>query len=243
MDSSEISPPRRRLYLMRHGSVSYFNATGPNPDGRTVVLNETGRIQATAAGIALAHAGIHFDRVITSGLPRTVETARRVLVETRQNIAIENWSDFEEWKSGPLDPIPLADLREAVVGAFEGVVPEDKRFANGEAIGSLLDRVLAALLRLRADTSWQVALLVLHGGVNRAILSYALTGQRMFLGNISQAPACINALDVGLAEHDWVVRYMGLAPTDLLQAEARQTTLEAMLIEYLKTRTQDSGGA
>jgi probable phosphoglycerate mutase len=48
----------------------------------------------------------------------------------------------------------------------------------------------------------------MHGGVNRAILSYALTGQRLFLGNLAQTGGCINALDVGEAPNDWVVRLM-----------------------------------
>lgn len=236
MDLNEISPARRRIYLMRHGSVTYFEPNRPRVASTEVVLNESGRTQATAAGIAFAHAGVHFDRVIVSGLARTVETARRVLAETRQHVPIEVWPDLVELASGPLDAIPVEELREALVGTFEGVVPETKQFARGESIGALLDRVHPAIARLRADPNWKIVLLVLHGGVNRAILSFALTGQRLFLGNISQAPACINALDVGSAQTDWVIRYMGLAPTDLLQAEARQTTLEAMLVEYLRTR-------
>ncbi len=76
-------------------------------------------------------------------------------------------------------------------------MPEDKRFLNGESIGELMDRVHPALARLRAEDNWDTVLLVLHGGVNRAILSHALTGQRLFLGNLAQTAGCINALDVG----------------------------------------------
>ena len=56
------------------------------------------------------------------------------------------------------------------------------------SIGELFERVLPALDRLLVDESWDTALAVLHGGVNRAILSYALTGERMFLGHFEQAP-------------------------------------------------------
>jgi len=231
-----VPATRRRIYLMRHGSVSYFDATGRHPDPDSVALNETGRAQATAAGLAFAHGPILFDRVIVSGLRRTVETAQRVLAETRQRVTPEVWPELRELKSGPLDDIPVALLRDAVVGAFEGVVDHARRFAGGESIGELLDRVHPAIERLRADPHWQNVLLVLHGGVNRAILSLALTGERMFLGNLQQAPACISALDVGSAPNDWVVRYVGIAPSDLLQVEARKSTLEVMLDEYLKTR-------
>ena len=82
---------RRRIYLMRHGSVTYFDADGKPHLPEQVPLNEQGRVQATAAGRVFAHEKITFDRVIVSGLPRTVETANRVLAETGQDIALENW--------------------------------------------------------------------------------------------------------------------------------------------------------
>jgi broad specificity phosphatase PhoE len=226
---------RRRIYLMRHGSVVYHD-DGAKIDGRTVALSETGRVEATAAGITFAHHAVLFDRVITSGLKRTVETASRVLSETRQHVEIEEWSELEELRSGDLDDIPFADLHDAVVGTFRGVVPHQKRFAGGESIGELFERVEPALQRLLADPDWNIALLVLHGGVNRAILSLALTGERMFLGNISQAPASISAIDVGQKYSDSVVRYIGMAATDVLQAEARQSTLEAMLDQYIRLK-------
>ena len=41
---------RRRLYLMRHGAVSYFTADGAPVDPDAVPLTEEGRAQAEAAG-------------------------------------------------------------------------------------------------------------------------------------------------------------------------------------------------
>ena len=79
--------PRRRVFLMRHGSVTYFDSAGKPVLPELVPLNEQGREQAAAAGRTYAAAGIRFDRVIVSGLPRTVETARRVLAETAPRMA------------------------------------------------------------------------------------------------------------------------------------------------------------
>ncbi len=87
-----------------------------------------------------------------------------------------------------LSSIPAAELEDAFVHAFRGVVPNDKRFLGGETIGALFDRVIPALERLVADDAWDTALVVAHGAVNRAILSYVLTGERMFLGRFEQAP-------------------------------------------------------
>jgi len=229
---------RRRIYLMRHGSVTYFDATGRPHLPESVLLNAAGQAQATAAGRVFAGEGVQFDRVIVSGLPRTVETAGRVLAETGQPIALEQWPELQEIRGGKLSAIPDAELSDAFIGAFDGMVREDRRFLGGESIGDLMDRVHPAIARLRADEEWDTILLVLHGGVNRAILSYALTGQRIFLGGLAQSAGCINMLDVGSAVNDWVIRMVNYSPPSTLQANERSTTMEKLLEEYKRFRGQ-----
>jgi probable phosphoglycerate mutase len=221
---------------MRHGSVTYFDEAGKPHLPELVPLNEDGRAQADAAGHAFAAAGVSFDRMIVSGLPRTVETAARLLAVTGQAIDAEVWPELEEIRGGRLSTIPRADLKRAFTGAFEGLVPPDQRFLGGETVGELMDRVHPAIARLRADPGWDTVLLVLHGGVNCAILSLALTGQRLFLGGLAQAPGCINALDVGEDERDWVVRCVNHSPPDPLQPAARATTMELLFEQYRKSR-------
>lgn len=239
MHDTAATPPRRRLYLMRHGSVDYFldDGTPVRPD--SVPLNADGRAQADAAGALFGAAGVRFDRVLASGLPRTVETAERVLAAAgplaRPAAGIEIDPDLQEIRAGRLADLPRdpAALREAFVGAFEGHGPADgiegNRFLGGETVGALLDRVLPAFERVLADDGWRCALLVLHGGVNRALLGRALTGGRAFLGAIEQAPACINVLDVGPPT---VVRAINLAPTQWLHERERLTTMEKLLAQY-----------
>jgi len=218
---------RRRLYLMRHGAVSYFRPDGKPVQQDDVALNHEGRAQAAATRDLLA--GVTFDRVLTSGLARTLETARIVASEAE----IEEWSDLRELRGERLSEIPPDQLEEAFVHAFRGIVPLEKRFLGGETIGELFDRVLPALERLFADDSWDTVLAVLHGGVNRAILSYALTGERMFLGHFEQAPGCVNVLDVGDAwPADAIVRAVNVAPHDLLHTSTRLTTMEGYWEEF-----------
>jgi broad specificity phosphatase PhoE len=216
---------RRRIYLMRHAQVAYFENGRPlRPD--LVPLTDAGREQASAAGELLA--GIQLDRVITSGLPRTVETARIVAPDHEP----EAWPELREIESGRLGDIPEDELEAAFVGAWRDVVPEDTPFLGGETIRSLLDRVLPAVDRLLADGSWDVVLAVLHGGVNRAILSYALTGGRALLGNLEQSPACVNVLDVG---DDWVVRAVNHTPYDPVHLSGRLRTMEELWRDFRAT--------
>jgi probable phosphoglycerate mutase len=208
---------------MRHGEVAYFEAGGRPIRPQDVSLTPEGVAQSRAAAEMLA--GVRFDRVVTSGLPRATETARLVAPETEP----ESLPELRELESGRLRDIPADKLEEAFVGAFRGAVPEDRRFLGGETVGSLLDRVLAEVERLIADGGWDVLLAVLHGGVNRAILSYALTGQRVFLGGFEQAPGCINMIDVG---EDWIVRAVNVTPYDLAHRDSRQTTMELLYAQY-----------
>jgi probable phosphoglycerate mutase len=219
---------RRRLYLMRHGAVSYFARDGGPAREDEVRLTEEGREQAEAARALLEP--VSFDRVLASPLPRAVETAE--IVARSRKVEIELVAELRELKGARLSEIPTDELEDEFVHAFRGVVPNEKRFLAGETIGELFDRVLPALESLFADRSWDSALAVLHGAVNRAILSYALVGERMFLGHFEQAPGCVNLVDVG---DDWpataIVRAVNLAPLDLLHASTRLTTMEGYWAE------------
>jgi broad specificity phosphatase PhoE len=221
-----VTPVRRRLYLMRHAQVRYFEGVHPEQ----VLLTDEGRRQAEAAAQELRD--VRFDRVVTSGLARTEETARIVA----PGIEPEPHRDLREIESGGLRGVEPAIVQEMMSTAFRGVVPLDTQFLGGETIGALLDRVLPALDRLLADKSWDIALLVLHGAVNRAILSRALTGERAFLGGFEQSPGCINVLDID-PDRNWIVRAVNHTPYDPGHVRApRTTTMEHLWEEYVNRR-------
>jgi probable phosphoglycerate mutase len=211
---------------MRHGAVSYFGADGRPLPPDDVPLNDEGRAQARAAAELLEVAV--FDRIVASDLPRTVETAS-IVAGGRD---VERWPELREIRGGHLGEIPEEELEDAFVHAFRGVVPEESRFLGGESVGELWDRVLPALDRLLAS-DWDTALAVLHGGVNRAILSWALTGRRELLGAFEQAPGCINILDVG---NEWIVRAVNVAPLDTVHQASRLTQMEHYWHEFLPYR-------
>jgi broad specificity phosphatase PhoE len=219
---------RRRLYLMRHAQVRYFQGVHPEE----VVLTDEGRVQAEAAAHALR--GVRFDRVVTSGLARALQTARLVVpgIEPEERYALR------EIESGDIRGLDPDEVQAMMTTAFRGVVPLETPFLGGEAVGALVDRVVGELDDLLADPGWDVMLLVLHGGVNRAILSRAITGQRLFLGGFEQAPGCINVLDVDAAG-GFIVRAVNHTPYDPAHVEApRATSMEQLWEEYLAARQQ-----
>jgi len=217
---------RRRLYVMRHAEVRYFEGVHPEQ----VVLTDRGLIQAESAAEELRR--VAFDRVVTSGLERTLQTAR-IVAPGRDP---EAHYDLREIESGDIRDVASDEVQAMMTAAFRGVVPSETQFLGGETIGMLLDRVLPELDALIAADDWDVALLVLHGAVNRAILSHALTGERVFLGGFEQAPGCINVLDVG-TDGQFIVRAVNhLAYDPAHIAAPRLTTMEQLWQEYLDSR-------
>jgi broad specificity phosphatase PhoE len=211
---------------MRHAEVRYFEGVHPEE----VVLTDRGRLQAESAAEELR--SVSFDRVLTSGLERTLQTAGIVA----PNHEPESHYALREIESGDIRDVASDEVQAMMTAAFRGVVPLETQFLGGETIGALLDRVLPELDELLAEDDWDVALLVLHGAVNRAILSRALTGERMFLGGFEQAPGCINVLDVG-TDGRFIVRAVNhLAYDPAHIAAPRLTTMEQLWQEYLDSR-------
>ena len=213
---------------MRHAQVRYFQGVA----AEDVQLTADGRRQAEAAADELAP--VAFDRVVTSGLPRTLETAR-IVAPGREP---ESRHALREIESGDLRGLEPGRVQELMTAAFRGVVPPEARFLGGESIRELSDRVLPEIEALVADDGWDVLLLVLHGAVNRAILGRAITGERTFLGGFEQSPGCINVLDVS-GRGEWIVRAVNHTPYDPGHVAApRTTTMEQLWNEYLAARAE-----
>ena len=214
-------PERRRLYLMRHGEVSYVVGGRPvPPDG--VELNDTGRQQAEAARLLLA--GVPIDRAVATGLPRTVETARIVLGE--RNLPLEIVPALREIRGGRNEDIIASEDPKAVfVGALSGTLTRERLFLLGESFGEFQDRVLPAWEALLADRSWKHLLLVAHGGTNRVLLSEMLGVGLAGAGHFEQDPACVNIIDFD--EHNFAIaRLINYTPYNPHKFGDTLTTME-----------------
>jgi broad specificity phosphatase PhoE len=221
---------RRRIYLLRHAEAAYFARVSPPVEPAQVALTDLGLDQARAAGRALRD--VRFDRVVTSGLPRTIRTAELVVEQLAQppaETAFSHDADLQELRPGDLDAVREEDLEESFLRAWRGIPARDAAFLGGETVGSLVDRVGRAMERIYDEEGWDTLLLVAHGGTNRAILSAALAGPGAFFGHLEQSPACINIVDAG---RDFVVRAVNLTPYDLVHDGPRTTTLERMLEQF-----------
>jgi probable phosphoglycerate mutase len=227
-----LVPSRRRIVLMRHASVSYYNDEGVPLDPESVRLNNAGIRQAGEAAELLARHGVEFDRVLTSNLPRTVQTADIILERLNLDLPRHPHAALAEIRKGHYAHARGRQLHDAFLGPFRASPPLGTRFQFGESLDEVFDRLLPVVEHELANPHWCRALWVLHGGINRALLSWWLCGERRWLGNLLQQPACINLVDVAQDPGDTIVRAINLWASDLVQDAMRISTVEAQLVEF-----------
>jgi probable phosphoglycerate mutase len=220
-------PARRRIYLVRHGDVTYFDEQGRPFRPNTVPLNAEGKRQAEATGRELA--GVPLDRVVSSDLLRCVETAG--IITGERALPLDLRESLREIQPGRLADIPADQAAKIFLGAFSNQADHEARFLQGETFGSLAQRVLPCLQSLLEDSAWRHLLIVAHGGVNRLILTHALgTGMRGF-GAFEQDPACINILDCA-GNGQFLIRLVNYTPYDTLKKGFESTTMERLFAQY-----------
>lgn len=238
ISEADLLRDRRHIVLMRHGEVSYFHADGSPRDPRDVPLTERGRAQAAAARDALA--GIPFDRVVCSGMPRTRQTAA---VVCGGDAGIEELPALREIRAGRFRDVPDAALFDTLTHAYAEAANPDGRFVGGESFAEVRARVLEAWAGLLADDRWTTLLVVAHDAVNRMILTEVNGAGPAGMARLEQDLACLNLIDVdGVgAEARQVLRAVNVTPYDPLKTTCRLTSLERVYLGYAPSRTTVSG--
>jgi probable phosphoglycerate mutase len=223
---------RRRVYLMRHGEVSYFDAEGKPVDPRRVTLTEAGIAQARAMAEALAD--VQFDRAICSGLPRTRQTAEIVL--GGRELPIEEREALREIRAGRFRDIPIERREAELAYAFEAAAQrEDASFAGGERFKDFEARVVPAFEALLSEPGWTRLLLVAHDGVNRLILGWAAGAGRRGLAAFEQDMGCLNVIDVDVIDGEIVrrlIKAMNVTPYNLAKLGLHLTSTEEVFRGY-----------
>lgn len=216
---------RRRVFLMRHGEVSYRGPDGTLVNPKLVTLTAAGQGQARAAAAMMN--GVELDRAVCSGLPRTRMTADLVL--DGRGPALEEDSGFLEIRGGRVSQVPEADRPAMFIRTLDQAHLPGATFAGGDAFAPFYDRVTGAFQALAEDASWKRMLLVAHDGVNRAILAWVsgagLAGMRAF----EQDMGCVNIVDLDVVDGTITGAYIkasNLTPYNLVKSGLYETSFE-----------------
>jgi probable phosphoglycerate mutase len=231
MTAGAAPRPRRRIYLVRHAEVSYFDAQGQPLDPRQVPLTERGRQQAAAAGALLAE--VSFDLAVCSGLPRTEETARQIL--HGRDLTLHAEPRLQEIRGGRLREIPHQERERSIAYAYDGAEQPGARFIGGETWLDFAARVNPAWEQLIARDDWQNLLIVAHDAVNRLLLAQIIGCGLGGLKGFEQDPACINIIeadiDAGTLQRAFI-RTLNLTPYDLIRPDQQLTVMEKVWRDY-----------
>lgn len=216
----------RRIFLLRHGDVDYFNPDGTPAKFHDVPLNPHGLAQAREMRPLIE--GMSFQKILISGLLRTAQTLHGVLGEVH---AVETVPDFCEIEPSAIHPLPGQDLdlwKENFLGALgPGLTPESL-FMGGESFGHFTTRVNRSLDKLLADQGWENALVVAHSVVNRWIISRLLDLGLDGISAFEQDAGCLNVIDLpGKARP--ILRLLNYTPLDRAKSRLRKNSLQVLL--------------
>ncbi len=227
--------PNRRLYLLRHGDVAYFDDRGKALDPWAAPLSERGRRQIGEVAAQMTASGV--DRVVTSAVPRALETAS--ILADRLGLAPVADEAWNEIRPGDLAAIPDHQLRSVVVDAHRNAASQGARFFGGELFSAFAGRVDRGLDLLLADPSWTTLAVVTHDPVLRYVIARALglglAGLRFF----EQDAGCLNVTDWAADPDGSVqptVRLINGTPGNLVKAGPREPALARFYRSYRASR-------
>lgn len=153
------------FYFVRHGE-SEGNAARVFTGQRDSPLTARGRGQAEAVAEELAK--VKFDRIVSSDLSRTRDTAE--VIAKLQGIPVEIVPELREINVGDRTGTSFDEARGLPNWSDDGFVS----WPGGETFDQVLARTLGAIERLTRESAGKTVLIVGHGGVNRILLSHFL---------------------------------------------------------------------
>jgi broad specificity phosphatase PhoE len=160
-----MTRPETTLYLVRHGE-SEANATGVFAGQTDSPLTERGRRQAEAVAEALAT--VPFDRVISSDLSRTRDTAEAIA--RRRGLRVEVFPELREIDVGSAAGKSFDEMKGLPHWTDDGFV----QWPGGESLEQVLTRVLGCVEGIVVASPGQSVCIVAHGGVTRILVSHYL---------------------------------------------------------------------
>ncbi len=187
---------RTRLLLVRHGeSQAQVDRVVGGPTGCTG-LSELGRRQVAALAGRWQGSGLAADRLLSSTLPRAVETAE-VLAPALGGLTVERHPELVELEPGECDGLSWDDYQDRY-GVDMRADPYAVLSPGGESVAGFLLRVGRSLHCIAVDHAGATVVVACHGG----IVDGSLT---CFLGVAVQRAADLDLRSTNSGVTEWVV--------------------------------------
>jgi phosphoserine phosphatase len=222
---------RKRVYLMRHGEVSYRRPDGGTDFSTQVRLTEEGMQQARLMGEFLAQ--VPLDLGAHTGLVRTRQTVEAVL-EGRA-VRIEEIPELREMQAGSIAHLSDERIDAEFTYGMERAAEPGAAFPGGESFAAFQARIVPAFEALLRRPDWTTALMVGHGGTNAVILAWVTRGGLAGLSAFEQDAGCVNIIDADVVDGEIVrrmIRAVNLTPYNLAKHEHYLTVAERIVAAH-----------
>jgi len=226
---------RKRVYLMRHGEVSYRRADGRTVFSTQVALTDEGVEQARLMRELLAQAP--FDLGVHTGFARTRQTAELVL--EGRGVRLEELAALCEMQVGSIEDLSDERIDAEFTYGLERAAEPDASFPGGETFAAFQQRIVPAFEALLLRPDWTTALVVGHGGTNDVILGWVTRGGLAGLSAFEQDAGCINIVDADVVDGEIVrrlLRAVNLTPYNLAKHEHYLTVAEQIVLARRKAQ-------
>jgi broad specificity phosphatase PhoE len=157
-----------RILLARHGQ-SEWNAVGRWQGQADPPLTALGRTQAAALAEKLA--GELLDAILSSDLARAFETAQ--IVARSRWLTVETDARLREIDCGEWSGLTTEEIQARYPEGWARQETGGDGWEHGETHEAMSARIVAEVSRVAAERPEATLLLVLHGGVIRALLAHA----------------------------------------------------------------------
>jgi broad specificity phosphatase PhoE len=154
------------LFVARHGQTNW-NLEHRWQGWANPPLNATGRAQAAELGEAMTGRGIA--AVVSSDLRRAAETAE--IAGARLGLPVELDSRLREVDVGEWSGLTSAEVEVRYPAGYRRRREGHTGWVEGETLGAMAERVVAALLEFADREPEGRVLVVSHGGPLRAVLT------------------------------------------------------------------------
>jgi probable phosphoglycerate mutase len=181
------------LVLIRHATNDWVRKgllAGWTPG---VHLNEEGHAQAQALGERLTTS--HLDAVYSSPLERALETAQAVATPHGLDVRVHEGIgevQYGEWNGQPIRKLVKRPLWRSVQ-----IYPSGTRFPNGETIGEMQARVVAALDEIRAAHPNGIVAAVAHADIIKAATAFYVGVPLDLFQRLVISPASVTIFEFG----------------------------------------------
>lgn len=177
------------IYLIRHGQTDYNKLGVAQGSGVDTSLNPLGRAQAEA--FYQAYKDVHFDRIYTSSLKRTVETVSPFI---EKGVPYEQLSGLNEFSWGIKEGRSFLDEDQdhylAVTNAWqEGDL--NASIEGGENPLQVAERQKKALELIMSRKEEKTILICMHGRAMRVLLCNMLNYDLSCMDTFSHSNTCL----------------------------------------------------